>query len=164
MSIAGARWAALGLVAAAAIAAWEALKLDSWGFDGPGAGFFPQIVAFVALGLALAVLARPGTPAADEDGEDAGPAEPPAAAERRAFMIYAGGLLFLALGARYLGFTITALVLCTVLARFAEGRSWPVALGFAATVTLVGLVCFGWLLGVNLPEGPVDRAFYSLVR
>jgi hypothetical protein len=28
----------------------------------------------------------------------------------------------------------------------------------------IGLVCFGWLLRVDLPEGPIERAFYTLVR
>jgi hypothetical protein len=29
---------------------------------------------------------------------------------------------------------------------------------------VIGLVGFGWLLRVDLPESPIERAFYSLVR
>ena len=65
----GARIAAVGLLAAALIGLWQALKLDSWGFDGPGAGFFPQLVAGVSVALALLVVLVPGKAAATEEGD-----------------------------------------------------------------------------------------------
>ena len=34
----------------------------------------------------------------------------------------------------------------------------------ALVCAAVGLVCFGWLLRVDLPEGPIERTFYTYVR
>ena len=33
---------ALGLLLAALVGLWKATQLESWGFDGPGAGFLPK--------------------------------------------------------------------------------------------------------------------------
>lgn len=164
MRIAGARWAAMSLAVGAAVAAWQAFRLESWGYDGPGPGLFPQIVALVAIALAVIVFIAPGEAAPDEDGDSFAPVEPPGAVERQAFWVYAIGLAGLAVGTLYVGFAVTAFLLSTLLARFAEGRSWRAAVAFGAIMAGVGLLCFGWLLGVNLPEGAVDRAFYALLR
>ena len=48
--------------------------------------------------------------------------------------------------------------------RFAERRSWRHAIVYGVACALIGLVGFGWLLRVDLPESPIERAFYSLVR
>jgi hypothetical protein len=48
--------------------------------------------------------------------------------------------------------------------RFAEQRSWAASAGYGIACAAVGLVCFGWLLRVDLPEGPIERTFYTLVR
>ena len=47
----GTRLATLGLLAAALVGLWQASRLESWGFDGPGAGFFPQLVAGLCVAL-----------------------------------------------------------------------------------------------------------------
>jgi hypothetical protein len=160
--IGGTRMATFGLLAAALVGFWQSMRLDSWGFDGPGAGFFPQLVAGVCVVLALIVLVSPGRAGATEEGdteETKGTAE-----TGRTFAIYAVSLGVLALGAAFAGFAVTAVVVSVTIVHFAERRSWAAALSYGVASALIGLVCFGWLLRVDLPEGPVERAFYSLVR
>ena len=48
--------------------------------------------------------------------------------------------------------------------RGAEQRSWASAFSYGLVCALVGLVLFGWLLRVDLPEGPIERQFFTLVR
>ncbi len=158
----GTRLATLGLLAAALVGLWQSLRLDSWGFDGPGAGFFPQLVAGLCVVLALLVLVSPGQAGSTEDGDDAAVAA--TAESRRSFAIYAAALVLLAVGAAFAGFAVTAVAVSIVVVRFAERRSWGAALGYGVACAAIGLVCFGWLLRVDLPEGPIERAFYSLVR
>lgn len=161
-NLGGTRLATFGLLAAALVGLWQSMRLESWGFDGPGAGFFPQLVAGVCVVLALIVLVSPGRAGATEDGdteEQKGTAE-----TRRTFAIYAISLVVLALGAAFAGFVVTAVVVAVIIVRFAERRSWAAAIGYGVACAAVGLVCFGWLLRVDLPEGPIERAFYSLVR
>ena len=161
-NLGGTRLATFGLLAAALVGLWQSMRLESWGFDGPGAGFFPQLVAGVCVVLALIVLVSPGRAGATEDGDtedQKGTAE-----TRRTFAIYAISLVVLALGAAFAGFVVTAVVVAFIIVRFAERRSWAAAIGYGVACAAVGLVCFGWLLRVDLPEGPIERAFYSLVR
>lgn len=160
--IGGTRLATFGLLAAALVGFWQSMRLESWGFDGPGAGFFPQLVAGVCIVLALVVLVSPGRAGSTEDGDTE---ETPGTAEtRRTFAIYAASLAVLAAGAAFAGFAVTAVVVSVIIVRFAERRSWAAALGYGVAGAIVGLVCFGWLLRVDLPEGPIERAFYTLVR
>ncbi|NDH60918.1 MAG: tripartite tricarboxylate transporter TctB family protein [Alphaproteobacteria bacterium] len=161
-NLGGTRLATFGLLAAALVGLWQSMRLESWGFDGPGAGFFPQLVAGVCVVLALIVLVSPGRAGSTEDGDtedQRGTAE-----TRRTFAIYAISLVVLALGAAFAGFVVTAVVVAVIIVRFAERRSWAAAIGYGVACAAVGLVCFGWLLRVDLPEGPIERAFYSLVR
>lgn len=158
----GARLAALGLLAAALVGLWQALRLESWGFDGPGAGFFPQLVAAVCVALALLVVVAPGRAGETEDGDSETVAA--TAETRRCFGLYALALVVLAAGAAWAGFVATSLVVSVVVVRFAERRSWAAALGYGIGAALIGLICFGWLLRVDLPESPIERAFYTLVR
>jgi len=73
-------------------------------------------------------------------------------------------LLVLAAGTAYAGFVVTAVSVSVIVVRFAERRPWAAALTYGVACAVIGLVCFGWLLRVDLPEGPIERAFYSLVR
>ena len=158
----GTRVATLGLLGAALVGFWQSMRLDSWGFDGPGAGFFPQLVAGVCVVLALIVLVSPGRAGSTEDGdteEARGTAE-----MNRTFAIYAVSLGILAVGAAFAGFAVTAVLVAVIIVRFAERRSWAAALSYGVACAVIGLVCFGWLLRVDLPEGPIERAFYTLVR
>ncbi|TXL71239.1 tripartite tricarboxylate transporter TctB family protein [Vineibacter terrae] len=180
----GARSATLGLLAVALIGFWQATRLESWSFDGPGAGFFPQLVAGLCIALALVVLVAPGRPGATEAGdtdadgtgaedadakdtgaEDTNRADAAVAARsRRTFALYAASFVVLALGAAYAGFALTVIAVAILIVRFAEGRSWFAAIGYGLACALIGLVCFGWLLRVDLPESAIERAFYALVR
>ena len=162
LRLSGTRIATFGLLAAALVGLWQSMRLESWGFDGPGAGFFPQLVAGICVVLALVVLISPGRAGSTEDGdteESQGTAE-----TRRTFAIYGLALLVLAAGAAYAGFVVTAVVVSVIIVRFAERQSWMAAIGYGVACAAIGLVCFGWLLRVDLPEGPIERAFYSLVR
>ena len=158
----GTRLATLGLLAAALVGLWQSLRLESWGFDGPGAGFFPQLVAGLCVVLALLVLVSPGQAGQTEDGDDAAVAA--TAESRRTFAIYVGALVLLAVGSAFTGFVVTSIAVSVVIVRFAERQSWIKAVGYGVACAAIGLVCFGWLLRVDLPEGPIERAFYSLVR
>ena len=51
-----------------------------------------------------------------------------------------------------------------LIVRFAEGRSWGAAFVYGLACAAIGLIGFGWLLRVDLPSSPIERAFFSLVR
>jgi hypothetical protein len=149
------RLTALGLAAVAGVGLWQALELDRWGFDGPDAGFFPQLMASVCVALALVVAVWPGEADAGDEGR---------IVTRRSFAVYAVALGVMAAGAMSAGFAPTALLTTVLVMRVAEGRSWQASLGFGVAVVAVCLVLFGWLLRVDLPQGPVERLVYSMVR
>lgn len=158
----GTRVATLGLLAIALIGLWQGLQLESWGFDGPGPGFFPQLMAGICVALTVIVLAFPGK-AGETEGGDTEETES-SSETRRTFAIYVATFGVLAAGAMYAGFVVTTLAVTVMIVRFAERRSWTAALGCGLACAAVGLVCFGWLLAVDLPEGPIERTFYSFVR
>jgi len=83
---------------------------------------------------------------------------------RDTFAWYVVALLALTAGAMLAGFTITALLVSVIIVRFAERRSWRAAITYGVVCALVGLVGFGWLLRVDLPESGIERQFYALVR
>lgn len=151
-----------GLLAIAFVGLWQALRLESWGFDGPGPGFFPQLMAGICVALAVVVLAFPGRAGETEGGDTEEVRSTPDS--NRTFAIYAATLVVLAAGATYAGFAVTTIGVAVLIMRFAEGRSWRVSITYGIACAVVGLVCFGWLLRVDLPEGPIERHFYTLVR
>lgn len=157
------RISGLALAAVAAVALWKALQLERWSFDGPDAGLFPQMMAGICLVLALIVAIWPGRPNLGEDG-DGDASEEAAVITRKTFAVYAVALLVLAAGALFAGYVITAVAVTVLLMRFGEGRSWRASAGYGVACAVVGMVLFGWLLRVDLPEGPIERAFYSMVR
>lgn len=157
------RLTALAIAAVTGVGLWQALKLDRWGFDGPDAGFFPQLVGAVCVLLALLVAAYPGRTRAGDEGEGEAGDEGPVVT-RDVFAVYCGALVALAAGAMFMGFAPTAVVVTVMVMRFAERRSWRASLTYGVICAMVGLVLFGWLLRVDLPEGPIERFFYSLVR
>ncbi|MBU6272210.1 MAG: tripartite tricarboxylate transporter TctB family protein [Betaproteobacteria bacterium] len=161
---AGVRLAALALLACALVGLWQAWRLERWSFEGPGPGLFPALVAGLCVLLAAVVLCFPGR----AGGEDADGASSSggggSAGDGRRMALYAVSLGVLALGAAYAGIALTALAVSVLIIRFAEGRSWRAALVYGLVCALVALAGFGWLLRVDLPAGPVERAFFSLVR
>lgn len=162
--LSGVRWATLALLATALIGVWQAWGLERWAIDGPGPGLWPMVVASVCVALSLVVLLWPGRDSATEAGDT----DPLDAAEagrtRSTFGLYCLALVVLALGSAFAGFVLTAFAVSILLVRFAEGRSWRSALTYGLAASVIGLVCFAWWLRVDLPTGPIERAFLSLVR
>ncbi|MEI8304930.1 MAG: tripartite tricarboxylate transporter TctB family protein [Burkholderiales bacterium] len=160
----GGRLAALALLACALVGLWQAWRLERWSFEGPGPGLFPTLVAGLCVFLATVVLCFPGRAGGDDaDASPASEAAGPISPTRR-MAIYTASLVVLALGAAYAGIALTALAVSVLIIRFAEGRSWRAAVVYGLVCALVALAGFGWLLRVDLPAGPVERAFFSLVR
>ncbi|TAJ82950.1 tripartite tricarboxylate transporter TctB family protein [Reyranella sp.] len=162
--LSGTRIATLGLLAAALVGLWQSLRLDSWGFDGPGPGFFPTLVAGVCVVLAVIVFFSPGRAGVTEEGDTDDVPKDPSAGTGNTFAIYVASFAVLALGTAFAGFFVTIVAVTVLIMRFAERRSWVAAVGYGVACAAIGLVCFGWLLRVDLPEGPIERAFYTLVR
>jgi hypothetical protein len=161
---AGARLAALALLVCALVGLWQALRLERWSFEGPGPGLFPTLVAGLCVFLAAVVLCFPGRAGGEEaEAAPVSDATGPISPVRR-MAVYAGSLVVLALGAAHAGIALTALAVSVLIIRFAEGRSWRAAVVYGLACALVALAGFGWLLRVDLPAGPVERAFFSLVR
>ncbi len=163
-ALSGVRLATLALLTTALIGVWQAWGLERWAIDGPGPGLWPMVVASVCVALSLVVLLWPGR----ESATEAGDTDPLDAAEagrtRSTFGLYCLALVVLALGSAFAGFVLTAFAVSILLVRFAEGRSWRSALTYGLAASVIGLVCFAWWLRVDLPTGPIERAFLSLVR
>jgi hypothetical protein len=160
----GTRLATLALLAAALVGLWQAWGLERWAIDGPGAGLWPMIVASVCVALAVIVLIWPGPAGTTEEGDTDTIDTRELVRTRSTFNLYCLALIVLAVGAAYGGFVLTSLTVSILLVRFAEGRSWGAALLYGVSASLIGLVCFAWLLRVDLPTGPIERAFLALVR
>ena len=163
-AVQGTRLATLALLAAALVGLWQAWGLERWAIDGPGAGLWPMIVASVCVALAVIVLIWPGPAGTTEEGDTDTIDTRELVRTRSTFNLYCLALIVLALGAAYGGFVLTSLTVSILLVRFAEGRSWGAALLYGVSASLIGLVCFAWLLRVDLPTGPIERAFLALVR
>ncbi len=165
----GARLAALFMLVIALIGLWKLSSLERWSIEGPGPGLFPMLVAGVFAALAIIVLIWPGQVSSsadddvDENGAEAGAANTQSN-QTRTFRLYAISLLMLAFGSAFAGFTITALAVSVIVVRFAERRSWFAAISYGLICAAIGLIGFGWLLRVDLPNTAIERAFFSLVR
>ena len=124
--LSGTRIATLGLLAAALVGLWQSLRLDSWGFDGPGPGFFPTLVAGICVVLAVIVFFSPGRAGVTEEGDtDDVPKETAGAGTGNTFAIYVASFALLALGTAFAGFFVTVVAVTVLIMRFAERRSWP---------------------------------------
>jgi|APAra7269096714_1048519.scaffolds.fasta_scaffold22317_2 FtsH-binding integral membrane protein len=166
MRMTGSRWTALGLLVAAAAAYWQASLLPRWGFDGPGTGFYPQVIAIIAMVLAVVMFFVDNEePSSSVDDDNAVPryghARPE---ERRVFHIYLLALALLVAGCWWAGFVVTSIVVVITIMRFAERVNWRASLITAFSVAAVGQIGFGWLLNVSLPEKAPDLALRTLMR
>lgn len=158
----GTRLVTLGLLAVALVGLWQALQLESWGFDGPGPGFFPQLMAAICVALAAIVLIFPGKAGETESGDTEAASRSPDT--DRTLALYAATLVVLAVAPMFAGFSVTVIAVTVLIMRFAERRTWSASIGYGVACAAVGLVCFGWLLRVDLPEGAIERQFYTYVR
>jgi hypothetical protein len=152
------------LVGAASVMFWQALHLDLWSFSGPGPGLFPQAVAIAAIVLAVVCFIFPERSSAPDDDDGVADFAGADAQERRNFGLYLVGLVLLLPGIVWAGFYLTTIGIVVFLMRVAERRSWTQAIIFAFAVATTGIVCFGWLLQVALPESDFDRFLISLLR
>jgi hypothetical protein len=84
--------------------------------------------------------------------------------EHQTFAVYVASIFIMTAGAFYAGFAVTTFALVLVVLRFGEGVGWRRSIFTGAAYVLAGWVTFGTLLRVNLPEGPLDRAFLALVH
>ena len=160
----GPRIAVLGLLAVALVALWQVSRLERWSIEGPGPGLWPLMVTLMFVALALVVLIWPGRAGETEEGDTDTIDARTARETRSRFGLYSMSLLVLAGGSAVAGFTLTSVAVSVLIVRFAEGRSWLAAFVYGLACAVIGLVGFGWLLRVDLPAGPIERAFFSLVR
>lgn len=160
----GVRLATLALLVTALVGLWQAWGLERWSLDGPGPGLWPMVVASVCVALSLIVLVWPGRDSATEAGDTDSIDAQELGRTRSTFRLYCLALVVVALGSAFAGFVLTAFMVSILLVRFAERRSWASALTYGAAASVIGLVCFAWWLRVDLPTGPIERAFLSLVR
>jgi hypothetical protein len=150
------------LLFGALIALWHALRLPLWTFQGPGPGLFPQALAAMCVLLSIVEILAPREVPLRSAWEEAAIA--PELREHKTFAVYVASIFIMTAGAFYAGFAVTTFALVLVVLRFGEGAGWGRSIFTGAAYVLAGWVTFGTLLRVNLPEGPLDRAFLALVH
>lgn len=134
-------WIVFG--AASATYAWS---LGMVGPAGPESGLFPFIASIIVSGAGIVLLLRPATQVRALDF-------PRGAGLWRVVGVILG-LIVMAAGMPYLGFSVTSFITMIILVRTVDQSSWlgAIALAFASTVSVFWL--FGQMLGMALPRGP----------
>ncbi|MGC1994737.1 MAG: tripartite tricarboxylate transporter TctB family protein [Pseudolabrys sp.] len=134
-------WIVFG--AASAAYAWS---LGMVGPAGPESGLFPFIASIIVSGTGIVLLLRPATQVRTLDF-------PRGAGLWRVVGVILG-LIVMAAGMPYLGFSVTSFITMIILLRTVDQSSWlgAIALAFASTVSVFWL--FGQMLGMALPRGP----------
>jgi putative tricarboxylic transport membrane protein len=134
-------WIVFG--AASATYAWS---LGMVGPAGPESGLFPFIASIIVSGAGIVLLLRPATQVRALDF-------PRVAGLWRVVGVILG-LIMMAAGMPYLGFSVTSFITMIILLRTVDQSSWlgAIALAFASTVSVFWL--FGQMLGMALPRGP----------
>lgn len=134
-------WIVFG--AASATYAWS---LGMVGPAGPESGLFPFIASIIVSGAGIVLLLRPATQVRALDF-------PRVAGLWRVVGVILG-LIVMAAGMPYLGFSVTSFITMIILLRTVDQSSWlgAIALAFASTVSVFWL--FGQMLGMALPRGP----------
>jgi hypothetical protein len=134
-------WIVFG--AASAAYAWS---LGMVGPAGPESGLFPFIASIIVSGAGIVLLLRPATQVRALDF-------PRGAGLWRVVGVILG-LIVMAAGMPYLGFSVTSFITMIILLRTVDQSSWlgAIALAFASTVSVFWL--FGQMLGMALPRGP----------
>lgn len=134
-------WIVFG--AASAAYAWS---LGMVGPAGPESGLFPFIASIIVSGAGIVLLLRPATQVRTLDF-------PRGAGLWRVVGVILG-LIVMAAGMPYLGFSVTSFITMIILLRTVDQSSLlgAIALAFASTVSVFWL--FGQMLGMALPRGP----------
>ena len=132
-------WIVFG--AASAAYAWS---LGMVGPAGPESGLFPFIASIIVSGAGIVLLLRRAVVA---------PNFPRGEGLWRVLGVILG-LMVMAAGMPYLGFSVTSFITMIILLRTVDQSSWlgAIALAFASTVSVFWL--FGQMLGMALPRGP----------
>ena len=159
MRAAAARLLPLVFLAASFVAVWQSQQLETWSFVGPGAGLFPSAIAYVCVALSAVLLLFPGTEnGADEAEEQPGPEE------RRTFRSYLAALVLICFTTSYLGFLATAILLAVLVSWFGERRRIAPVIGFGLLCGVIGIVGFGYYLGVEIPRTELETAAHRFLR
>jgi len=148
---------AVGLAALifAALAGWEASRLQAWSpFDGPGPGLVPQVLAVLIAIAAIGVIASPGQ--GELEGGSASPLR------SRTFLSYGAAMLGVALALPYAGFIVTGFVATILVLWGGENQSFAQSLLWAVILVVALTLLFGTALGVPFPPGPAERALAPL--
>ena len=148
---------AVGLAALifAALAGWEASRLQAWSpFDGPGPGLVPQVLAVLIAIAAIGVIASPGQ--GELEGGNASPLR------SRTFLSYGAAMLGVALALPYAGFIVTGFVATILVLWGGENQSFAQSLLWAVILVVALTLLFGTALGVPFPPGPAERALAPL--
>jgi putative tricarboxylic transport membrane protein len=134
-------WIVLG--AASTAYAWS---LGMVGPAGPESGLFPFIASIIVSGAGIILLLRPSTQAR-------APNFPRSSGLWRVLGVILG-LIVMAAGMPYLGFSVTSFITMIILLRTVDRSSWlsAVTLAFLSTASVFWL--FGYMLGMALPRGP----------
>ena len=132
-------WIVFG--AASAAYAWS---LGMVGSAGPESGLFPFIASVIVSGAGIILLLRPSGVALDF---------PRGRGLWRVLGVIAG-LVVMAAGMPYLGFSVTSFITMIILLRAVDQSSWlsAITLAFLSTASVFWL--FGQMLGMALPRGP----------
>jgi len=111
---------------------------------GPESGLFPFIASVIVLGAGIILLLRPSSVAPDF---------PRGRGLWRVLGVIVG-LIVMAAGMPYLGFSVTSFITMIILLRAVDQSSWlgAITLAFLSTASVFWL--FGQMLGMALPRGP----------
>src|SRR5262245_25513549 len=132
-------WMLLG--AASAAYTWS---LGMVGPAGPESGLFPFIASVIVAGAGIVLLLRPSGVA---------PNFPRGGGLWRVLGVIAG-LIVMAAGMPYFGFSVTSVITMIILLRAVDQSSWLNAITFAFLSTASVFWLFGQMLGMALPRGP----------
>lgn len=134
-------WIVLG--AASAAYAWSlGLVVPA----GPDSGLFPFIASIIVLGAGIVLLLWPATQARAPDF--------PRSSGLWRVLGVSVGLIVMAAGMPYLGFSVTSFITMVILLRSVDQSSWLIAVALALLSTASVFWLFGQMLGMALPRGP----------
>lgn len=134
-------WIVLG--AASAAYAWS---LGLVGPAGPDSGLFPFIASIIVLGAGIVLLLWPAAQARAPDF--------PRSSGLWRVLGVSVGLIVMAAGMPYLGFSVTSFITMVILLRSVDQSSWLIAVALALLSTASVFWLFGQMLGMALPRGP----------
>lgn len=143
----------LGLVLSA-VYAYMAYRLPMGKLDQPGAGVFPLVVAAIAAVASLLLVAEQ---VAEAMKAGDGAIGLPRGADLRRLVGFGASIAVYIVLAMFLGNLIAGFVMCLVIVRLLDPRSWRRVVVTAAAIALGAHFLFVFILGIPLPEGSLLR-------